>query len=231
MLDSIRPTKPQILIEYVHDVVCSWCPIGLRHISRAINLLGDRIDFEVKFLPYELNPEMPLQGELINTHLRRRNGWSRVQFQDYADMVVQRAAAAGLTYDYSKRTHYYNTAKAHRLIDLAERSGRQVELVHALTDGYFRGGVDISDTSSLIEIAGMVEIDQGAARAALEEDQPSAKLREKYHRVSALEIKSVPSMLIDGRTFLQGSNSPEFFARLFPELAQGQSASATVNGG
>ena len=226
MLDISQPSKPQISIEYVHDVVCSWCPIGLQHISRAIDLLDGQIDFELRFLPYELNPEMPPEGELISAYLRRRNGWNRAQFEDYADMVVEKAAAAGLTYDYSKRTHYFNTAKAHRLIDLAEECGQQTTLVRALRDAYFRDGVDISDTGELISIAADVGLDQSAANAALEEDQPSEKLREKSRRVRSLEIKSVPSMLIDGRTFVQGSNSPEFFAQLFSDLAQLQSAAA-----
>ena len=226
MLDKTQPAKPLVSIEYVHDVVCSWCPIGLQNIFRAIDVLGDQIDFEIRFLPYELNPEMAPEGERIDAYLRRRNGWNRAQFEDYADMVVQKAANVGLTYDYNKRTRYYNTGKAHRLIDLAEQSERQVALVHALTLGYFRDGVDISDTDSLIEIAAAVGLDQDMASATLEEDQPSAKLREKYRRVRSLEIKSVPSMLIDGRRFVQGSHSPEFFTRLFSDLTQAQSVSA-----
>lgn len=226
MLDRPQPVKPLISIEYVHDVICSWCPIGFQNISRAVDSLRGRIDVELKFLPYELNPDMPPEGETIGAHLQRRNGWSKEQLEDYAEMVVKKAASAGLIYDYAKRTHYYNTAKAHRLIDLAEQDGQQVNLVRALTNAYFRDGVDISDTGNLIDIAGIVGLDPVAVHAALAKERPSAALREKYRRVRSLEIKSVPSMLIDGRTFVQGSNSPEFFSQLCSDLAHGSAISA-----
>lgn len=108
------------------------------------------------------------------------------------------------------------------MIDLGEQSGRQLALVHALTLGYFRDGV----ASSLTKIPATIGLDQDTAYATLEEDQPSARLREKYRRVRSLQIKSVPSMLIDGRTFVQGSQSPEFFTRRFSDFTQAQSVSA-----
>lgn len=93
MLDNTQQNKPPISIEYFHDVICSWCPIVLQNIFRAIDALGDRIDLKIRFLPYELNPEMQSEGERIDVHLQRRNGWSRTEFEDYAGKVVQKGGS------------------------------------------------------------------------------------------------------------------------------------------
>lgn len=187
---------------------------------------GD-INFELKFLPYELNPEMPPEGELIDHYLIRRNGWSQDQFAKYADMVVEKAAVVGLTYDYSKRTHYYNTAKAHRLIDFAEQTGQHVKVVDALNKAYFRNGIDISRTENLVILATENGLDPAAANAALNATAISSSLRGKYQRVRSLSVKSTPSLLINQQVFVQGSNSPDYFAEVFSEFAQNKAEGAS----
>lgn len=220
MTDQTHSEKPKILIELIHDVICSWCPIGLQNIRAAMTALDQDIDFELNFLPYELNPEMPPEGEPIEQHLTRRNGWTQDQFAKYADMVVDKAAAVGLTYDYSKRTHYYNTAKAHRLIDFAEQTGQHVEVVDALTKAYFRDGIDISRTETLVKLATQNDLDPAAANEVLNATAISSSLRVKHQRVRSLSVKSTPSLLINQQVFVQGSNSAEYFEAVFTDIAQ-----------
>lgn len=226
MTNQSHPAKPKLRIELIHDVICSWCPIGLQNIRAAMTALDQDIDFELNFLPYELNPEMPPEGEPIEQHLIRRNGWTRDQFTDYAAMVVEKAEAVGLTYDYSKLTHYYNTAKAHRLIDFAEQTGQHVEIVDALTKAYFPDGIDISRTDTLVKLATENGLDPAAANAALNAAAISSSLRVKYRRVRSLSVKSTPSLLINQQVFVQGSNSAEYFEAVFADIAQNKAEGA-----
>lgn len=219
MTEQTHQPKPKLLIELIHDVICSWCPIGLQNIRAAMTALDQDIDFELKFLPYELNPEMPPEGEPVEHYLIRRNGWSHDQFAKYADRVVEKATAVGLTYDYSKRTHYHNTAKAHRLIDFAEQTGQQLEVVDALTEAYFQNGIDISKTDHLTDLALQVGLNAAAVKDVFEATSTRSSLRAKYDRVRGLAVKSTPSLLIDQRVFITGSNSAEYFTRAFSEHA------------
>ena len=102
----------------IHDIICSWCPIGYRNIKSALAEFESQLDVEFRFLPYELNPEMPADGERIDVHLKRRNDWNDEQFLRYREELVETARQAGLNYDFGKRTHYWNTALAHKLLHL-----------------------------------------------------------------------------------------------------------------
>ena len=216
--------KPSITIEYVHDVVCSWCPIGLQNVKSAIEALKDEIDFDLRFLPYELNPTMPPEGEAIERYFARRSGWTAEKFKAYAVTVVEKAKAVGLTYDYSKRTHYYSTAAAHRLIHFAEQFGEQQRIVDALTTAYFTNGVNVSNIDNLVEIAASVGQNRSKLLDYLYADQLDPALLAKQEKVRRLHIQSVPSMLIDDETFIQGSNSAEFFNEAFVKISQHQQA-------
>lgn len=222
MLNKTSNAKANISIEYIHDVICSWCPIGLRHVNQAIDTLSNDMSFELTFLPFELNPDMPPEGEAIDAYFKRRMGWTSQQFSNYADTVVEKANAVGLVYDYGKRTHYYNTAKAHRLIDIAKQSEQQLETVDALTRLYFRDGGDISNTATLVDLAITLELDAQKVQSALDAKDPTPSLSDKYKRVKSLPVKSTPSMLINGETLVQGSNSTESFIELFSNIHQKQ---------
>ena len=118
------PSK-KIKIELIHDIICSWCPIGYNNIKAALARHDDVLDPEFRFLPYELNPDMPAQGERIEVHLKRRNNWSIQQLLRYREDLVETANRAGLTYDFARRTDYWNTSRAHVLMHIAEKHGKQ----------------------------------------------------------------------------------------------------------
>jgi predicted DsbA family dithiol-disulfide isomerase len=101
-------------IEMIHDVVCSWCPIGYVNLQQALRNFD--IAADNYFLPSELNPNMGSMGEGVEEQLRARNQWSQSQLQDYRAHLLAVAEQAGVCIDFTKRTHYYNSNKAHRLI-------------------------------------------------------------------------------------------------------------------
>ena len=160
-------TKTKIEIEQIHDVVCSWCPIGYSNIKAALTQFGKQIEVEFKFLPYELNPEMPKEGEPIEDHLKRRNNWSTEELLRYRENLVETAMQAGLTYDFAKRTHYWNTAKAHTLIHFAEKFDKQEQVNRVLIQQYFTHGLNLDDTENLANIVSSVSLNRDGVIAAV----------------------------------------------------------------
>ena len=210
-------TKAKIKIEVIHDVVCSWCPIGYSNIKAALVRLDDQLEAEITFLPFELNPEMPEAGEGIDVHLMRRNRWNREQWLRYRQDLVETAKKAGLVYDFNKRTHYWNTAKAHTLIHYAESFGKHEQLNEALVHEYFTEGMNVDDTQSLLGVAESVGLDRMEAQAALSSPPVAAELQMKRDRVRELKVRSVPTFIFNDVEVVPGSNSTDYFVQYFTE--------------
>ena len=134
-----------VKVEMIHDLVCSWCPIGYNNIKRAANSLGDRIETDIRFLPFELNPEMPAEGEDIAHLMHRRMGMGEQQIKEYRTNLISVGEAAGVRFDFSKRTHYYNTRVGHLVMHWAESQGKHLELNEALIPAYFSEGKNVGD--------------------------------------------------------------------------------------
>ena len=193
----------KLKIEMVHDIVCSWCPIGYNNIKTAINNLNIDVDFH--FLPFELNPNMADVGESIASFFSRQMGWNE----------RTTAAKAGVSIDFSKRTHYYNTRNAHLLMHLAERFNKQTELNEHLIKAYFKDGQDISNLTVLLNIAEELGFDRQRANAALTStelnQELSQELDKKSSRYKAFNISSIPAFIVNESTLISGSNSVKYF--------------------
>jgi predicted DsbA family dithiol-disulfide isomerase len=195
-------------IEMVHDVVCSWCPIGYANLQQALRNL--RIEADIRFLPFELNPDMPEEGETIANYFKRRQGMVAATLQDYQDSLVITASNAGVTIDFSKRTHYYNTRHAHKLMHWAEQFNKQCAVNESLIEAYFKQGLNISDTGVLLDIAEHLGLDRAATQNALTSTQMVQALEKKIKRHKAFQIRSIPAFILNGDTLIEGSNSVKF---------------------
>jgi len=211
-------TKTKIKIEQIHDVVCSWCPIGYSNIKAALKQFDKQIEVEFKFLPYELNPEMPKEGESIDDHLKRRNNWNTEELLRYRENLVETATQAGLTYDFGKRTHYWNTAKAHTLIHFAEKFDKQEQVNRVLIQQYFAQGLNVDHADSLANIASSVGLNRDDVMAAFTSPEIAAEMLEKQNRVRSFDVRSVPTFIINNVESVAGSNSVEFFIQYFSDL-------------
>ena len=199
----------KLKIEMMHDVVCSWCPIGYANLKQALKNLAIEADFN--FLPFELNPDMGKEGEGIDEHLGRRYGWSEDRRKDYRQHLLGVAGLAGVTMDFSKRTHYYNTNKAHRLIHWCEGFNKQQAMNELLMTAYFKQGLDINNTQILLNLVEQLGLDRSRAQQALETDETKQQLLVKKQRVQDTEVTSVPAFIFNNRTLVTGSNSVEYF--------------------
>ena len=211
-------TKAKIKIEQIHDVVCSWCPIGYSNIKAALKQFDKKIEVEFKFLPHELNPQMPKEGESVEVHLKRRNNWNTEELLRYRENLLETATQAGLTYDFGKRTHYWNTAKAHTLIQFAEKFDKQEQVNRVLIQQYFAEGLNVDDTESLANIASSVGLNRDDVIAAFTSPAIAAEMLEKQARVNSFNVRSVPTFIINGKESVRGANSVEFFVQYFSDL-------------
>ena len=207
-------------IDFVSDVSCPWCAIGLKSLEQALTQVPE-VQAEIHFQPFELNPQMPAEGEEINAHLARKYGASPAQLEQTREQIRLRGAALGFTFTKGARDRIYNTFDAHRLlhwageIDLA----KQKALKLALFSAYFTEGRNPGDREVLLAAAGRAGLDRAAAQAVLDGDAHAEAVREQESFWHAQGISSVPALVINGRYLLQGGQPPEVFAQALRQIA------------
>ena len=218
----------KIKIEMIHDVVCSWCPIGYQNLKQALVSLEGEIEAQWYFLPFELNPDMPAKGQEIELHLMERYGWSTDKLKNYRANLIRTAEKAGLTYDFSKRTHYYNTSAAHQLLHWAEGIGKQVEVNEALITDYFENGRDVSNPLHLLELVESLGLDAEQAKNAMSSASFFQQFQLKHERVRSLSLGSVPAFIFNEQYLITGSNSVGFFQQQLLQITNSTQDSVAV---
>jgi predicted DsbA family dithiol-disulfide isomerase len=207
-------------IDFVSDVACPWCAIGLSALEQALVRLGDAVQVELQLQPFELNPDMPPEGEDIAHYVARKYGSTPQQLAERQALIRQRGAEVGFTF--GTRTRVYNTFDAHRLLHWARLEGRQVQLKHALLAAYHTRGENPGAHDVLLRAAGEVGLDVERAREVLESGAYDAEVRERVHHWQQLGIHAVPSVIIDERHLIQGGQPVEVFEQALRQLAAAQ---------
>jgi len=213
------PDPVPLRIDFVSDVVCPWCAIGLASLEQALQRLQGEVAAEIHFQPFELNPQLPPEGEDIAGHLQRKYGMDEAQLAQNQERIRQRGAELGVVFDLGARSRIYNTFDAHRLLHWAETEGRQRELKHALLRAYFSEGKDVSDRDTLLAIAASAGLDAGRARAILDSDEFAEEVRASERFFQQLGISGVPAIIIERRHLVSGGQPPEVFERALREIA------------
>ncbi|KQU78294.1 MULTISPECIES: DsbA family oxidoreductase [unclassified Rhizobacter] len=206
-------------IDFVSDVSCPWCAIGLKSLEEGIARLGDSVKVDLHFQPFELNPDMAPQGQDIGEHLMQKYGATAEQRAQSGEAIRARGAALGFTFRMDLRGRIYNTFDAHRLLHWAELEGRQLALKHALLKAYFTDGQDPSSHELLVKVAGDVGLDATRAREVLATNEFADEVREREAFYREHGIQAVPSVIINDRHLIQGGQPPEVFERALRELA------------
>ena len=213
-------TEPQALrIDFVSDVSCPWCAVGLASLERALDALKDEVRAEIHFQPFELNPQMANEGEDVGEHIAKKYGMSRTQLAQNQENIRQRGAAVGFTFANQDTRRIYNTFDAHRLLHWAEDSGQQHALKRALLAAYFTDGEDVSDHAVLARVAEAVGLDGNEARAILDGDRYAAEVRAQEQFFQRAGIHSVPAIIINRQHLISGGQPPEEFEQALRQLA------------
>jgi len=206
-------------IDFVSDVSCPWCVIGLRSLEQALERIGGAVPADIHFQPFELNPHMPPEGQDIVEHLTRKYGSTREQLRRNQEAIQTRAAALGFTFDMARRSRVYNTFDAHRLLHWAELEGRQHALKSALFAAYFTAGRDPSDRAVLVDLAAQAGLDPLRAREVLESGRYADEVREREQFYGRLGIHAVPAVIIDDKYLIQGGQPTEVFEQALRQIA------------
>jgi predicted DsbA family dithiol-disulfide isomerase len=208
-------------IDFVSDVSCPWCVIGLKGLEEALARTCDTIEADVHFQPFELNPDMPPEGENGFEHIARKYGVSPEQAAANRETIRERAAALGFTMTRDETSRIYNTFDAHRLLHWAdaEGDGRQAALKHALFEAYFTDGQDMSDHEVLIAAARKAGLDADAARDVLASGRYAAEVRQAEQLWRSRGINAVPAIVIDQRYLISGGQPPETFEEALRKIA------------
>ena len=211
----------KLRIDFVSDVVCPWCAVGLASLEQALRQLQGEVEAELHFQPFELDPDMPAGGMDVAENLKRKYGMSDAQLAENQARIRDRGAELGFTFDFNARSRTWNTFDAHRLLHWAavEVPERQLPLKRALLVANFSEGRDISDPAVLGEIAAGVGLDATRARAVLDGGEFADAVREAENFFQRLGIRSVPAVIVQRRHLISGGQPPEVFERALREIA------------
>ena len=206
-------------IDFVSDVACPWCAVGLWSLDQALEKLGDAVDVELHFQPFELNPTLSAEGEDAAEYLARKYGASAEQLAKNRAVIRERGAEVGFAF--GDRPRVWNTFDAHRLLHWAglESSEKQSKLKHALLTAYHSRAENPAARDVLLRAAGESGLDVERAAAIVDSDEYTAEVRERERHWQQLGINSVPAVIIDDKHLISGGQPPEVFERALRELA------------
>ncbi|MFZ6731574.1 DsbA family oxidoreductase [Undibacterium sp. Ji42W] len=208
----------EIRIDFVSDVSCPWCIIGLKSLEQAIDRVGDDAKVQLHFQPFELNPKMVPEGQDIAEHLAEKYGATQEQTTKNREMIRARGAELGFEFNMATRSRIYNTFDAHRLLHWAETQGRQHALKVALFELYFSKGESPASHEALLRVAGEVGLDTAEAARILASDAYAAEVRETESFYHQRGINSVPAIIINERHLISGGQPPEVFERALRQI-------------
>jgi predicted DsbA family dithiol-disulfide isomerase len=207
-----------VKIDFVSDVSCPWCAIGLKSLQQAIAAIGDEAQVELHFQPFELNPNMAPEGQDIVEHLTEKYGSTQAQQEQAREMIRARGASVGFDFAMGKRDRIYNTFDAHRLLHWAGIEGKQQALKEALFTAYFTLGDDPSSHEVLLRVAGEVGLDTVAAAEVLKSDQYAGDVREREQFFQRHGINSVPAVIVNERHLISGGQPAEVFEKALRDI-------------
>lgn len=214
----------KLRIDFVSDVVCPWCAVGLASLEQALRQLQGEVEAELHFQPFELDPNMPAGGMDVADNLKRKYGMSDAQLAENQARIRDRGAELGFAFDFNARSRTWNTFDAHRLLHwaAAEAPERQLPLKRALLVANFSEGRDISDRAVLTEVAAGVGLDAERAGAVLAGGEFADAVRDAEKFFQGLGISSVPAVIVERKHLISGGQPPEVFERALREIAAGE---------
>lgn len=220
-------TKPTVAVDIWSDVMCPWCAVGYTQFAKAIDVLAGELDVEVRWMPFELNPDLPPEGKRQDRHLAEVYGRSPEEVAAMRAQMQATAARAGFPMawtgeDEEPPAMMWNTFEAHKLLrwGLAVSGPEaQTRLKVALLKAHFQQRRNVSDREVLLDIAAAEGFDRAKAAEALADEALAVAVRSEEQRGRQAGINSVPSFVIAGQYLIQGAREPEDYANMLRQVA------------
>jgi predicted DsbA family dithiol-disulfide isomerase len=209
-------------IDIVSDVVCPWCIVGFKQLEQAIEKTG--VSVAIKWHPFELNPDMAVEGENLREHIMRKYGSTVEQSQAARDRLTELGKELGFEFRFSDQSRMVNTFKAHQLIHWAGPQGQEHPLKMALFEAYFRDGKDLNDNAVLVKIAGSVGLDETEALKVLEDGRYAGPVKQEEKFWIQNGVQGVPAVVFDRRHLITGAQGVDNYAAILKQLVEGEAA-------
>jgi predicted DsbA family dithiol-disulfide isomerase len=213
-----------IRIDFVSDITCPWCVIGLRGLLAALQKLEGEVVADLRLGAFELNPDMAPEGENTAEHVTRKYGSTPERSAQVRDVIRDNGATLGFTFNYGPETRIWNTFDAHRLLHWAAREGRHVALKDELFKATFTDQFATSDPEVLANAAAAAGLDPERARQILASDEFARNVREEENLWRSRGIQSVPSVIFNEHWLIQGAQPPEVYEQAIRQIVTGTAA-------
>lgn len=208
----------KIKLDIVSDVMCPWCIVGYKRLEAAINELGIQDKIEIEWQPFELNPDMPAEGENLSEHIMRKYGSSAEDSAKARDDLTALGSEYGFTFDYFDGMTIVNTRDAHVLLDYAHEQGLQHQLKQRLFTAFFTERKDVSEREVLLAEAQAVGLDSKAAAIALDDTERRSKVADKEVFWQQQGISGVPTVVFNRTSAITGAHPQRTYKQVLQEL-------------
>jgi predicted DsbA family dithiol-disulfide isomerase len=209
-------------IDFVSDVSCPWCAVGLGALEEALGKLQGEVSAELHFQPFELNPKMGAEGQDIGEHLTQKYGSTAAQQVQIRDTIRARGAEVGFEFNPAGRGRIWNTFDAHRLLHWAEHEGapgQQHALKKALLAACHTRSEAMGDHAVLLACVREVGLDETRAQAILASDEFAQAVREREGFYTSVGIHSVPAVIVNDRHLISGGQPAAVFEQALRQIA------------
>jgi predicted DsbA family dithiol-disulfide isomerase len=216
-----------LTIDFVSDIACPWCAVGLGALEQAMKRLEGDISVELRFQPFELNPQMWPGGQDLGEHLTEKYGSTPEKQAQIRDMISQRGQEVGFTFHPGGRGRVYNTFDAHRLLHWAGEAGpagAQHALKKAFLASYQGRAEAIESHEVMLSAVQEAGLDVAQARAILESDTYAKEVKDTEQYYMQAGIQSVPAIIINQKHLISGGQPTEVFEQALRQIAQQEAA-------
>ena len=210
--------KEKLKIDLVSDVVCPWCIIGYKRLEKAIAELGIGDQVEIEWQPFELNPQMPAEGQDVTEHITEKYGSTPEQQKESRRQMTEIGEELGFTFDYFDGMRMVNTFEAHVLLEYAKAFGKQTDLKLCLIKAFFSDRKDVSKKEILKEALLEVGLNADEALTKLDNEEARSEVRTTQGYWQRLGVKSVPTIVFDRKSAVTGAQPVDTLKQILSEL-------------
>lgn len=210
--------KAPLNIQFVSDIMCPWCVVGLGNLNKALEQLNDKIDTTLTFQPFELNPTMPAEGQNFNEHIIEKYGISKAQSDQNRAMIQERGQEVDFEFNFTDKSRMRNSFDAHRLLHWAQLEEKQTELKMAMFTAHFTHNQDVSDHQVLATLAASIGLDATVAQGILRDNHFADEVRRQQKLWHKSGVTSVPTVIINNAYAISGGQPVEVFKSAIEEI-------------
>lgn len=212
----MNTSSTPLRIDIISDVMCPWCIIGYRQLAQALKETGT--PHEIHWHPFELNPNMPVEGQDLFEHITEKYGSTRAQSEENRNRLVALGADLGFEFKFDEASRVYNTFNTHQLLHWADEQDRKNDLKQALFTAHFTHARNLADIEVLADIADEIDLDRNEAIAVLKDQRFAQTVRDTEEFWVKQGIQGVPAAVFDRQHLVTGAQGVENYTNILLQL-------------